>query len=268
MLQRAAHANTNLDVDSRADARSNSCEPRFAIIGSGETRKDLARRREIKFVFRDADIDAVRDVLRTELQRQVHNDPVSMVRSIYFDSPKFAACHANLSGVGIRKKVRIRWYDSLEPGTQLFLEVKWRDNRITGKHRVELRSDRPLAEMTYDEIHQELLRVAPEPIRPQVELYCDPVVLVEYCREHYVAPGAGLRLTLDYNVKFYDQCGRLRPYTRFPIAADNLVVLEGKTAVGGEFQLRRLLEPLAARAHRCSKYVHGCHRIGAVPNTD
>ncbi len=43
--------------------------------------------------------------------------------------------------------------------------------------------------------------------------YCEPTVLVEYKREHFIA--GDLRLTIDYDLAFYDQTGKQFLSTRF-----------------------------------------------------
>lgn len=241
---------------------------RFQVLDSDEVRKDLERRREIKFTFQSVDVGHLRGVLQSLLRRQIHADQVSTVRSLYYDGPRFPACRANLDGIGERRKLRLRWYDSLLPGNDFQLELKWRSNRITGKHRLKLHSDVPLSQLSFAAIRDELQRVVPDGFHPALARYSEPVVIVEYRREHFVSGDRSIRMTLDYDIRFYDQLGRSAPFLRFPVASDNLVVLEGKTPVGGESRLRELLEPLAPRAHRCSKYVHGCHLIGAVPAVD
>ena len=239
-------------------------QPHFTLIETGEARKDLERRREVKFLFRSADLGKVRGLLQSELRRQVHNKTASTVQSLYFDSPDFSACHDNLDGVGERRKLRLRWYDTPLPERHFFLELKWRSNRITGKHRLQFDSSVSLSALSYSEIRRQLSRVVPDRFQRPLELYSEPVVLVSYRREHFVSFDRAIRLTLDYDLRFFDQLGRRGPSARFPVACDDLVVLEGKTPVGGEMRLRELLEPLAVRAHRCSKYVHGCRLIGAV----
>ncbi len=88
----------------------------FKILGSQTTRSDLASRREVKFTVPGADLGKLRDILDVNCRRLVHNDPISTVRSIYFGDVRLSACQANLAGVGRRQKLRLRWYDSLEPG--------------------------------------------------------------------------------------------------------------------------------------------------------
>ena len=234
-------------------------------LADADPRADLALRREIKYAYRQADIDRVRGVLETNCERLVYAGRVSTVRSIYFDDFRLSSAAANLDGVGRRRKLRLRWYDSLAPGRQVFFEVKWRRHEVGGKQRFGLTCGRDVGELTYDAIRQGLLAALPEGPAELLRLYPEPTVLVEYRREHFAAPTVGsgqLRLTLDYDLRFYDQGGRRRPTTDFGVPAHDLMVLEGKAPPGHERDLGALLHPLRPKATRCSKYVHGCRHLG------
>jgi hypothetical protein len=91
-----------------------------------------------------------------------------------------------------------------------------------------------------------------------------PIVIVEYKREHFSSADGSLRITLDYELTFYDQTGKSTVNTSFPHRLRDLVVVEGKTPIGRERELRELVYPLSLRVGRCSKYVHGCRLLGLV----
>ncbi|MDA7977545.1 MAG: polyphosphate polymerase domain-containing protein [Pirellulales bacterium] len=232
-------------------------------MDTGETRTDLARRREVKYALPQMDIGKLRRLLEVNCQRLIHSGQVSVVRSIYFDDSRLSACRANLDGLGLRRKLRIRWYDTPMPGTKFFAEIKWRDNRATGKHRMQMCSDKPLAELSYEEIRRGLVDSIPEYLAADAARYHEPVVVVEYKREHF-ASSDGLRITLDYDLRFYDQFAKRMISLTFPKPLEGFIVLEGKTPLGRESELRQWFHPLTPRATRCSKYVYGCREIGII----
>ena len=237
----------------------------FRLIENGGPRADLARRQEVKFVAPHTDVATLRKLLEGNGRRLVHNnDNVSTVRSIYFDDVQLSACHANIGGHGIRHKARRRWYDSLAPQQQVFLEIKWRNNRITGKHRYELEAQQPLMELGYREIIDGLINVSPTEHLAELLGSSDPIVIVEYKREHFAARFAPLRVTLDYDLVFYDQTGKRNISTAFPLAMADSVLIEGKGPPGCEQDVREFLYPLAPRISPFSKYFHGCQHLGLV----
>ncbi len=236
--------------------------PSFEVLDRGDSRQDLASRTEVKFTLHNADVDKLRAVLVGRCKQQVHNGPVSHVHSLYFDDARRSACYANLNGDGQRKKLRLRWYDTPLPSHNFYCEIKWRRNRVTGKHRFLMRSPEPLHGMDYRRIWRRLTSAVPHDHVPDVVRFCDPIVLVQYRREHFVSTDETLRMTLDYDIGFFDQVGKRLISTRFGKTLNGLVVLEGKTPVGREHEIRKLIAPLTPRTGRCSKYVHGCQTLG------
>lgn len=243
-------------------AVSSSPPDTFRVISPFSARADIARRKEVKFAFPAADVAKLRRMLTCGSRTVAHNESVSTVRSIYFDDLQLSACRANLDGGGQRTKLRLRWYDSVLPGGEFFVEIKWRDNRVTGKHRLEMASERPLGAMTYTEILKTLERSLPREYLPALLVYPQPVLVVEYQREHFHARQGDPRFTIDYQLRFYNQMGQERIAMEFGLPLNDLVVVEAKTPVGGEGRLAELLFPFSARPTRCSKYVYGCRMLG------
>ena len=167
-----------------------------------------------------------------------------------------------MAGITPRNKVRLRWYDSATPGTTVFLEIKWRDNRATGKHRMELRARKSLSKIDYRDIYRELLEALPERYQPALLRRCDPVVLVQYQREHFASADGRLRATLDYDLTFYNQIGKSRISTAFPNRMPEMFLVEVKCPEGDQREVQDMLHPMAPRQSPCSKYVHACCQLG------
>jgi hypothetical protein len=211
-----------------------------------------------------ADVTALRRLVETRCRPVVFNDRASAVQSIYFDDARLSACHANLAGLSQRQKMRLRWYDSPLPNANCVLEIKWRNNRTTGKRRIHLHSHQSLAELPYPDLQTWLVRAAPQEFGVVLAQAPDPIVLVQYRREHFVALAGAVRLTIDYDLTFCDQTGSHRISTRFPMRLVDRVILEAKGAHGMERDVRSLLYPLSLRVGRCSKYVEGCRLLGLI----
>ena len=112
-----------------------------------------------------------------------------------------------------------------------------------------------------------LEEVIPESLKRDLLKFSEPIVIVQYNREHF-ATDDGLRITLDYDLTYYDQTGRQMISTSFPRRIEGLIVLEGKTPVGREGELLRWLHPLSPRVVRCSKYIHGCCQLGLIRESE
>jgi len=232
------------------------------VIDTGLIRSDLGLRREIKYAFPESDmVDELRHLLSASCKRVIYNRPVSEVRSIYFDDWQKRLLYANINGIGNRKKIRIRWYDQKHPSKDFYFEIKWRKSYITGKHRFQIKSPEDLGRIPYKEIVKKLLNILPNDHLGMFSLHSEPIVIVEYKREHFISPDEILRLTLDYDLMFYDQYGKKYPNLRFGIPKNNFVVIEGKGDPKVINNLKKLLYPFKPRATRCSKYAHGCNAI-------
>jgi hypothetical protein len=237
----------------------------FHLVGEDESRKDLAQRRETKYLLHDADVGKIRSLLKGNARRLIHNEPISTVRSIYFDNVMLDDCQANLDGISPRKKVRLRWYDSLNPKDVLFFEIKWRDNRITGKHRLELGLKQEVSKLAYRQIINNLIDILPPQHAADSLKRSEPIVMVEYRREHFSSADEQLRATLDYDLAFYDQTGKRAISTSFPCRMPEMFVMEAKGPEAYQQEVKELLYPFKPRAGACSKYVHGCLQLGLVP---
>ena len=226
------------------------------------TPKALESRLETKYVFHGQDLGALRHALTHVCRRIVHAGPVSTVSSIYFDDLRLSTCQANLVGQGLRHKTRVRWYDRPLPGAQLFFETKWRRHRVTGKQRLELACDQPLATLSARGLHRALRDALPPEQRGHLATDTEAVALVEYEREHYVLGRGQARLTLDYGLRFYPLLGRRRVARRFVHRLPDLALIECKTAVDDAGCLEHVLSGLNGRVTSFSKYVAACQHLG------
>lgn len=241
-----------------------SADSQLEVTDLGSGRRDLAQRREVKFTLAESDVGTLRSLLLGSGRRVVFQDAVSRVRSVYFDDAWLSGCRANFEGLDGRTKVRLRWYDSPLPGHECFLELKCRRNRLIGKHRLRVRSPEPVGSLPYCTLLARLAEAVPREYLPALAAHSEPIVLVEYQREHFVSPDRRVRATLDHHLVYYDQTGRQRICTAFGRPHEGFAVLEGKMPVGCEAELRSLLDPFAARVQKCSKYVHGCQLLHLI----
>lgn len=231
----------------------------------------MTLRRELKFVFEGGDVDVLRRLLLASCRRirQAGSD-VSIVHSVYFDDARLSNCRANLDGVGIRHKTRLRWYDSERPTETVMFERKWRRHRWCGKDRVPVACGRTLADGTYSRLWRELDPVLPPDLAAGVADEREAIAMIEYRREHFAVRGGGddVRLTLDYDIRCWPQAGSARYRRRFAERLDGVVLIECK--VGADATEHRpdvlpdLLRTLPARAERFSKYATACIRLGYV----
>jgi hypothetical protein len=224
-----------------------------------------AERNELKFALPRADLGKLEAILEVNCRRVSYRNRTSRVASLYFDDPNLGACRENLDGTSRRSKLRLRWYDDPFPRDELFFEIKKRRGRATTKERHPLSLAAPLESVTVRETVKALARMLPQSLSEALLARSEAIVLVEYERHYFEAAGGGLRLTLDSDLAFYSQLGRLRPSRRFPVVEKGVVILEAKGPEEADERIRELLHPLEPRATRSSKYVLGCQATGILP---
>lgn len=249
----------------------------LSLLDDGSDRADLAARREAKYVFTRTETARLRSTLARTCRPIVYANPVSTVSSVYFDGAQLGTCRANFDGVGLRHKTRIRWYDRPAPGDHFFFETKWRRHRLCGKQRLRVGVHRSAQQRTDpgDAPRQDIFGTVPYhrilaglrgalPLAQQGHLHTDtaPVVLVEYKREHFAHHSGKVRLTLDYDLRFYPQLGRRSLSRRFAEYLPGVTLIECKGSAQDMALLDSVLKPLRTRASRFSKYVIGCQRLG------
>ncbi|MFN3244436.1 MAG: VTC domain-containing protein [Planctomycetota bacterium] len=223
-------------------------------------RADLARRGETKYAFRRHDVATLRAMLRRFADPIVYADHVSTVRSAYFDDLRLGSCYANLDGLGVRNKFRVRWYDRERPDGDCWFEIKWRNSLATGKHRFRIPEGAVLARTPLWRWPRALRAAVPERFGRLLEKMQQAVTVVEYRREHFALGDA--RLTLDYDLRFYPLLGCRDLTLRFAERLPSFALVECKGPLDGSRREQRVLRPLGARAVRFSKYVTACQRLG------
>ena len=240
----------------------------FSYVDTNQEDDITKRRYEIKFEYINTDIFKIDTILGVNCRRVFHAGEESMVNSIYFDDYALTSLRQNLDGIGMRIKLRLRWYDAELPGKNAFFEIKRRTHYIVKKERYAITSRHPLNRMTYHEIIEELLRVLPETPRELLQARQQPVVLIRYRRKHYKARDAALpiRITLDHTIEGFEQMGVKKPVAKFKTPLHDRVILEAKSTIGKEKNIPKLLHPLRPRQTRFSKYVITCSQLGLATN--
>ena len=234
-------------------------------VQRGEEPGPIQYRSEIKFLLPYADMGKLRSILEVNCRRICYSGPVSLVNSIYFDDAGLSAYRESVEGNGRRAKVRLRWYGSENTDGRFHFEVKRRSDIAVGKERLAIASQNPLSRLPFRDILRELSGTLPEKHRALLMSRPEPVLITEYKREYFQARHDTVRITLDYDVTWYDQSGKHRPGKKFGVRDPEMVIVEGKSPVGKEIQLPQLLFPLSPRVTRSSKYVMGCQQLGLVP---
>jgi hypothetical protein len=190
--------------------------------------------------------------------------PGRVVQSLYFDSGSLDGLGDNLSGVGERQKIRLRWYGTSSAIERAALEVKCKRNQLGIKLSYPIELPAPLAQLSFGELTRSVSRQLPEDARSLVERASRTVVKTRYWREYRVSGDGRVRATIDRDIRVYDQSEYTRINDVRPVPFPDLVVLELKYDSSLDSEVRAALGPLPRRLARFSKYAVGVQAILGV----
>ncbi len=129
------------------------------------------------------------------------------VNSLYFDTFNFGCFWDKESGVSYRKKLRFRFYDDIERGKDVFLEIKRKHDALVIKDRIRLyvrdcsnnHLDKKLSELLRGDKTNDFLK---EIIWFKKRNSLKPNIYISYKRKALVGKNNnGLRVTFDYDIK-------------------------------------------------------------------
>ena len=192
---------------------------------------------------------------------QMHPDgfhiayPPRRVNSLYFDTHGLDTFNDHIAGVPVRRKLRYRWYgEDLKVARRGQVEVKNKSEMAGWKLNEKLSPDFELDGKSWASLMGEFCAASSGLIRELLSV-ARPVLLTVYHREYFVSADRQVRLTIDSNLKGYDQYFHARPNIKFSHRGDEQAILELKSKVGELSKLTDALSHFPARAVRYSKYV-------------
>ncbi|MGD9143600.1 MAG: VTC domain-containing protein [Dehalococcoidia bacterium] len=163
------------------------------------------RRFERKFAILPRDIGLAMAFLR-QVCRPDGVYPHNKVNSLYYDSAELDEYIKSASGEYRKKKVRIRWYDDIDPAretTSVYLELKSREGFASSKQRekftviTEILLPENISKGIIDKttLNNTLARFGHFPESP-----LRPVIVISYRRHRFREIQTGIRVSFDYDI--------------------------------------------------------------------
>jgi len=213
-------------------------------------------RYELKLVCQESAYDRVRMALRLQREGIGVLYPPRRVHSLYLDTVFRRAVEENLAGISRREKLRFRWYGEACDTVRGVLECKVRENMLGWKHsiaveepiRVEGSHRRTFVERLATAVHD-------EGWRHRLRHGLEPAQWVSYLRDYLATADRSVRLTVDRELRAYDQRLRARLSRGQPSPLPRILVIELKCAPEALDTARHIADRLALRMDRCSKFV-------------
>lgn len=212
-------------------------------------------RHEVKYRINHLEMLKIRDKLQ-ELMIVDQNVDGYMVRSLYFDSINDIDYYDKLSGVGERKKIRLRIYNDNPSKIKLEIKNKYDVHQLKESLIINQSTARELIKGNYDvllKLDSDISIKIYEIMKNNCYL---PKCIVEYDRLAF-RTNTTTRITLDYNIK------KSNDYSKFlegninylPLINHNEAVLEIKYDRFLEPYIEKILNKYISNNESVSKYV-------------
>ena len=154
------------------------------------------QRLEKKFVYNHGD-QSYKFFLISGMFKKIY--PKRIVNSIYLDTDGYQDVWDNINGFGNRKKIRIRWYNNLN-NSKVFLEVKKKIGFVTQKKVEELGIFKDFDELDFYIKKENYIKTN---LLLKKKINLKKTLLIQYQRNYYELPDKRLRVTVDDNLKIF-----------------------------------------------------------------
>ncbi|MEX0361520.1 MAG: VTC domain-containing protein [Allomuricauda sp.] len=212
---------------------------------------------ERKFVYPNAIVD---DVINNEVLtnsfgfREIFHKRT--VNNIYFDDWSHTFYKMNISGDGKREKLRLRWYgDAFYEVKAPTLEIKKKYGEVGDKYSHKIKNlEFDLRLLPIDKLsHFVNGNIDDKSLLSKMELLF-PTLFNSYERRYFLSDCEKFRITIDYNMVFYNP--NSNPYYLTESKLED-IILELKYNTADDMESREITQSLTERLSKNSKYVRG-----------
>jgi len=218
-------------------------------------------RYEIKFVAHELEYHRLLLWIRQHPSCFFNEYPDRQVNNVYFDSYNHRSYDDNISGSSSRIKVRYRWYGSSIQPAKGRLEIKCKRNQFSWKINYDVEEGFAGQKKSWREMKSHLTEQLPVEARQWLTTNPVPVLINRYDRKYFRTRNDKIRVTLDSDLRIYDQTRNPYPNFSFQANTPRTFVLEVKFPRGLRNKASHIIRDIPIRVSRHSKYIVGFHSI-------
>jgi len=230
-------------------------------------------RQENKYVIPVYSMDEIRHAIapyvKPDNHRALQESNIYVIRSIYFDTFELKDYYEKHAGLQMRKKLRVRGYNTLTENSEVFLEIKWKNNTFISKDRTPVKYADVANLLAGGDLNNYLSYRKDFPnSREKASKFLFylkrssrvPMNLVTYSREAYIGKfNHSDRITFDSNIRsmMFPGLDDLYEEERLATFLDREFVLEFKSENPMPEWFKRIIRKYNLRKQAFSKYVRG-----------
>ena len=221
------------------------------MLVSKPQNQNTSKRLEVKEVFKCKDLKLIDRAIKLSGFSFRKTFPTRRVNSVYFDTIKMDLLTQSLEGNRDRKKIRLRWYGDKKKECDATLEIKNKKGVVSWKNLYEKQIVvNPTANrwdnlFKYDSDNLHLKNIFKSYL---------PASIVSYKRDYYESMNKKIRITIDKDLRTYQQMSRLKVDFSHYKDRSSLVIMEIKTSYEDEKILKHVLQDFPFSGKRFSKY--------------
>ena len=177
------------------------------------------------------------------------------IQSLYFDTLSDTALGDNLAGISHREKIRFRWYGDESLSVRGRLEKKVRENLQGWKEFGEVEGAFDVEGARRDELKTAIAAATTPAWRELLSGNLEIVQWITYQREYLATADGRVRVTLDKDLRTWDQRFSSRLTSKWRTPTPDLMIIECKVAPEDLERTEDLLSSLPVMVDKCSKFV-------------
>ena len=178
--------------------------------------------------------------------------PNRVINSIYFDTHSLSTFDESVSGNQMRKKHRIRWYESHDGKSNVTYEIKFKDSQLSWKHLYKTNYRINDKASRWNNIFEKEMGIKDLNFPTLSNLI--PVTLVTYERSYFESWDKKIRLTLDSKISFRNQRLLSKPNFKTFFHHTRSSIVELKFHEEDLPQIKEVQKILQFKPQRFSKY--------------
>jgi SPX domain protein involved in polyphosphate accumulation len=211
-------------------------------------------RQEIKFVASEIELQNILLWIKLHPACFVKAYDDRLINNIYFDTHQYTAYCENLSGTSTRQKVRYRWYGDEPYPDSGRLEIKHRRNFFGWKDIFASNTAPYASGNSWRDIKRNLVNN----LSPEAQLVIlfnpFPVIINRYKRKYFVSNNDDIRITVDTELRVYDQRYSSTPNISRQANIPKTMILEVKCDRSNGKLAASVINSLPIRVSKNSKY--------------
>ena len=214
-------------------------------------------RYEYKMVLGNLTLEEAKNTILLHPNSFFERYPMRKVNNIYFDTNDLSNYYDSLAGISRRSKLRFRWYGESIRKVSGNMELKEKNGMLISKITQKIDNIFDLEKISWSELSSIIKQDLNGRLKMEFFHACLPVLINSYYRYYYEATDSSARITIDYNLKVFDQRFYNKPNISFQTPLPNRIIIEIKADNKEELNLEKITNHLPFRITQNSKYISG-----------